>query len=138
MTRLRIGEDSKTIRKVLIPELGQLRVPRSCIIETSNGSEGLEAIEYVSGIRLVLADINMAEMDGFEFLRRIRAVHSAPDHAVFVAHSESSSKNRKRGPGTRSKRLSDQAIPSRAPQRMACRCTAGIQVHCRNTGALPE
>jgi diguanylate cyclase (GGDEF)-like protein len=45
------------------------------VIEAASGKEGLEAIARDSGIRLVIADHQMPEMDGIEFTRRLRADH---------------------------------------------------------------
>jgi two-component system chemotaxis response regulator CheY len=43
-------------------------------LEASNGLEGLEVLaKHHQEIALIILDVNMPEMDGFEFLERIKA-----------------------------------------------------------------
>lgn len=51
------------------------------VVARSNAPEGLEALGQRS-FDLVLSDIHMAEMDGFEFLRIVRSRH--PDIGIIL------------------------------------------------------
>ncbi len=44
------------------------------LLEAANGLEGLEVLARNHGnVALIVLDVNMPEMDGFEFLRRVKA-----------------------------------------------------------------
>ena len=43
------------------------------VIEASNGEEALEALANNRNISLILLDLNMPKMNGFEFLKKLRA-----------------------------------------------------------------
>jgi diguanylate cyclase (GGDEF)-like protein len=42
------------------------------VLEAQNGREGLELLDSHPGIRLIITDYNMPEMDGFELVARVR------------------------------------------------------------------
>lgn len=67
-----IVDDSAAIRKILQRVLAQANVPMSQVFEAGDGRQGLEVLETTS-IGLILSDINMPNMDGLEFLSRVRA-----------------------------------------------------------------
>jgi CheY-like chemotaxis protein len=49
-------------------------------LEAANGLEGLKVLARNQGnVVLIILDVNMPEMDGFEFLRRVKA---DPDHQM--------------------------------------------------------
>jgi two-component system chemotaxis response regulator CheY len=66
-----IVDDSKSMRRVIMKtlQLSGFRVGE--YVEASNGREALEQIEG-KWIDLVLSDIHMPVMDGFEFIRLLR------------------------------------------------------------------
>ena len=56
------------------------------VITAVDGSDGLEKL-YANCCDLVLTDINMSNMDGYEFIRRVRAdgkYNSLPDRKSVV------------------------------------------------------
>lgn len=65
------------------------------VIEAGDGEEGLQAIERLSP-DLVILDLNMPEMDGFEFLRRIRANEATQDLPVIVLTAQGDEESAKR------------------------------------------
>jgi two-component system, chemotaxis family, chemotaxis protein CheY len=75
-----IVDDSAAIRKILQRVLRQTEIPIGTVYEADDGVEALETLRRQS-IGLVLSDINMPNMDGLEFLTKMRAEqvwHSIP------------------------------------------------------------
>ena len=75
-----IVDDSAAIRKILQRVLRQTEIPIGTVYEAGDGVEALETLRRQS-IGLVLSDINMPNMDGLEFLTKMRAEqtwHSIP------------------------------------------------------------
>ena len=67
------------------------------ILEASNGRECLDALEqYGMGISLVLLDINMPVMDGFEVLVQMNRNHWIEDIPVVMISSDDTASNIKR------------------------------------------
>ena len=67
-----IVDDSAAIRKILQRVLRQAKIPLGEVYEASDGAEALETLKKQI-VGLVLSDINMPKMDGFEFLTKVRA-----------------------------------------------------------------
>lgn len=66
-----IADDSDWDRKLMAMALTSLGYK---VLEARNGHEGLQMIQnHFSKIDLILTDILMAEMDGVEFIQRVRA-----------------------------------------------------------------
>jgi two-component system chemotaxis response regulator CheY len=66
-----IVDDSPMTRAMIKRIIGMLDIPIGEVLEAGNGAEGLERLER-SHIDLVLADLNMPVMDGFEMIERMR------------------------------------------------------------------
>jgi two-component system chemotaxis response regulator CheY len=84
-----IVDDSSVMRKIVERALGQAGVPLGKVLEASSGKEGLEVLGR-ERVQLILSDINMPEMDGLEFLRRLRAEKLAEGVPVVMITTESS------------------------------------------------
>lgn len=67
-----IVDDSAAIRKILQRVLRQTDIPVGTVYEAGDGAEALETLRQQK-VGLVLSDINMPNMDGLEFLTRLRA-----------------------------------------------------------------
>jgi two-component system, chemotaxis family, chemotaxis protein CheY len=67
-----IVDDSAAIRKILQRVLRQTELPIGTVYEAGDGVEALETMRR-QAIGLVLSDINMPNMDGLEFLTKLRA-----------------------------------------------------------------
>ena len=67
-----VVDDSAAIRKILQRVLAQAGVPISRVFEAGDGHQGLEVLE-ANSVELILSDINMPNMDGLQFLSRVRA-----------------------------------------------------------------
>jgi two-component system, chemotaxis family, chemotaxis protein CheY len=66
------------------------------VITAMDGSEGLEKL-YTNNCDLILTDINMTHMDGYEFIRRVRADKRYSSLPIVIASTESESKDKMKG-----------------------------------------
>jgi two-component system, chemotaxis family, chemotaxis protein CheY len=70
-----IVDDSSAMRKIITAALGKTYLRGSRTIEASTGKEGLD--KFLDGnFGMILSDWNMPEMDGIEFVSRVRKVDS--------------------------------------------------------------
>ena len=67
-----IVDDSAAIRKILQRVLRQADVPIGTVYEAADGAEALDTLKKQT-VGLILSDINMPNMDGLEFLTKVRA-----------------------------------------------------------------
>jgi two-component system, chemotaxis family, chemotaxis protein CheY len=66
------------------------------VITAVDGSDGLEKL-YSNACDLVLTDINMSNMDGYELIRRIRADEKYKSVPIIIVSTESESKDKTKG-----------------------------------------
>ena len=86
-TQILLVDDSKMNRMLLREILGD----GYRILEAENGRECMEKLRAEAGnIALVLLDINMPGMDGFEVLKAMNANHTIEDTPVIMISSEDS------------------------------------------------
>ena len=86
-SQILLVDDSKMNRMMLREILGD----GYHILEAENGQECLETLQAEAGnIALVLLDINMPGMDGFEVLKAMNANHTIEDIPVIMISSEDS------------------------------------------------
>jgi two-component system chemotaxis response regulator CheY len=88
-----IVDDSEFVRSYhsYILEQAHFRV-----ITAVDGSDGLEKL-YTNSCDLVLTDINMSNMDGYEFIRRVRADGEYRSLPVIIVSTESDGKDKMKG-----------------------------------------
>lgn len=84
---LLIVDDSVAVRKVLQRLLRQAELPVDQIIEAGDGQEALAALTGRK-VHLVLTDINMPNMNGLEFLRRLKSDSNLCGIPVIVISTE--------------------------------------------------
>lgn len=84
-----IVDDSAAIRKILQRVLRQAEVPVGTVYEAGDGVEALESLKKQS-VGLVLSDINMPNMDGLEFLTKLRAEPAWRDLPILMVSTEGS------------------------------------------------
>ena len=86
-SRVLLVDDSKMNRMMLAEILGD----SYHVLEAENGKECMEKLQEEAGnIALVLLDINMPVMDGFEVLKAMNANHTIEDTPVIMISSEDS------------------------------------------------
>jgi two-component system chemotaxis response regulator CheY len=66
------------------------------VITAVDGSDGLEKL-YSNTCDLVLTDINMSNMDGYEFIRRVRADGKYNSLPIIIVSTESEGRDKMKG-----------------------------------------
>jgi len=66
------------------------------VITAVDGSDGLEKL-YTNSCDLVLTDINMSNMDGYEFIRRVRSDGKYSSLPIIIVSTESEAKDKMKG-----------------------------------------
>lgn len=96
-TKILIVEDEAIQRRLLS---AQLEREGYDVVLATNGREGLQAIGDDPDIRLVITDLSMPEMDGFELIKQIRRTESHYTYIiVLTAHDQKDSLIRALGLG---------------------------------------
>jgi chemosensory pili system protein ChpA (sensor histidine kinase/response regulator) len=82
-----VVEDSVNAREAMA---FLLREAGRTVVEAADGEDALAKLDVVERPCLILLDLRMPRMDGFEFLRRLKDHPSAGDFSVLVmsAHSQ--------------------------------------------------
>ena len=91
--KILIVDDSEFVRSYHSHILEQAHFQ---VITAVDGSDGLEKL-YTNPCDLVLTDINMANMDGYEFIRRIRADDKYSSLPIIIVSTESEGKDKTKG-----------------------------------------
>ena len=91
--RILVVDDSEFVRSYHSHILEQAQFQ---VITAVDGSDGLEKL-YTNPCDLVLTDINMANMDGYEFIRRIRANDKYSSLPIIIVSTESEGKEKTKG-----------------------------------------
>ena len=101
-------EQSTTHRTILLveddPDIRDgiadiLRGAGRTVVEAEDGQDALDKLEQVDRPCLVLLDLRMPRVDGFEFLRRLNEHPYAPDFPVLVMSAHASVDAAQRYPG---------------------------------------
>jgi len=66
-----VVDDSSTMRRIIKNTLN--RIGRKDVIEGADGLEGWEQLQKNDDIDIIITDWNMPNMNGLEFVRKIRA-----------------------------------------------------------------
>ena len=80
-------DDSRSVRAIIGK---MLREDGTEVFEAANGREGLDQLERIPGVELVLVDWNMPVMDGLEFIQAVRAqrIHDAVRIVMVTTEAE--------------------------------------------------
>ncbi len=86
MSRALIVDDSRAIRRILGQQMRGLGFEVS---EAANGKEALETMKALGGpVQLILVDWNMPEMNGLEFVEKLRSDHRYDAAFVIMVTTE--------------------------------------------------
>lgn len=88
-----IVDDSEFVRNY---HSAILRDAEFQVITAGDGIEGLERL-FTNRCDLVLTDINMQRMDGYEFTRRVRAEKQYQQLPIVIVSTEGKANDRKKG-----------------------------------------
>jgi len=83
--KILLVEDNESIRKVV---RATLELDSYEVIEAADGMKGLRMLERNPDCALVITDLAMPVMDGYEFLARVRGDMGLQDLPVFVLTAE--------------------------------------------------
>jgi two-component system, chemotaxis family, chemotaxis protein CheY len=86
---LLIVDDSAAIRKILERVLRQAGIPIGNVHQSGDGLEAIETLKKQS-VGLILADINMPNMDGLELLGKVKGAPEWEKIPVIMVTTESS------------------------------------------------
>jgi two-component system, chemotaxis family, chemotaxis protein CheY len=88
-----IVDDSQFVRSYHSHILEQAQFQ---VITAVDGGDGLEKL-FTNSCDLVLTDINMSNMDGYEFIRRVRADRNYSSLPIIIVSTESEAKDKNKG-----------------------------------------
>ena len=88
--RALIIDDSKAMRSILARMLRGLGFE---IVEAANGCEAMEHLQAVGKFDIALVDWNMPEMNGFAFVRAVRANHLYDGVLLMMVTTETEMEN---------------------------------------------
>lgn len=83
-----VVDDDAGIRLTIKKFLEYSKVAHFEVVQAADGSEALAAAETVGHFDLILLDIEMPDMDGFEVCRTIREVDSSVPVVFVTAHAD--------------------------------------------------
>ncbi|MFB2773369.1 response regulator [Pelatocladus sp. BLCC-F211] len=89
--RILIVDDSLTTRQSVAIALQKSGY---CVFQAQDGHKGIEQFQHLSDIQLVICDIEMPRMNGFEFLRSRQQIPGLADISVLILSSQSSEEHR--------------------------------------------
>ncbi|HYU33276.1 MAG TPA: response regulator [Thermoanaerobaculia bacterium] len=85
-------DDSSLIHKVF-----RLLLPQTVLVDAFDGGEALERIAEHPDVDLILLDINMPTMNGFELLERLKADAALASIPVIIVSTEGKDEDTLRG-----------------------------------------
>jgi len=87
MKTILIVDDSRIMRNIVKNTVTELKVPCQ-FLEAENGQKAIQLLES-NPISLILLDWNMPEMDGMQFLKKVRAMPNYQELPIIMVTSES-------------------------------------------------
>ena len=81
-----VVDDSRAMRSIIGKYLRELGFE---VFEAASGMQALMDIRKIDGLSLVLVDWNMPEMDGCEFLKKVRTEEQFHDVPIMMVTTES-------------------------------------------------
>ena len=92
--RILVVDDSASVRRTVRDTLEQAGF---VVVEAENGERALRVLGEREPIDLLLVDVNMPVMDGYEVVRRTRAMSRYASMPIFIMTTEAGTKAVKEG-----------------------------------------
>ena len=83
--RALVVDDSKAMRRIIQQTLKELGFD---VVQAANGQEGLSTLAVDSAFDLAMVDWNMPELNGFEFLQKVRENPAYNDIKILMCTTE--------------------------------------------------
>ena len=91
--KILVEDDSEFVRNYHSHILAQAHFD---VVTAVDGNDGLEKL-YTNPCDVILTDINMGHMDGYEFIRRVRAEPQYEDLPIIIISTEGADRDKMRG-----------------------------------------
>jgi two-component system chemotaxis response regulator CheY len=91
--KILVVDDSEFVRNYHSHILGEANFD---VLTAVDGNDGLEKL-FMHTCDLILTDINMGQMDGYEFIRRVRAEQQYEDLPIIIISTESGGNDKMKG-----------------------------------------
>lgn len=89
--KILVVDDSSTMRRIIINTLKQ--IGQEDVVQAADGVEGLAALQANADVELVLSDWNMPNMNGLDFLKKVREGKSQQELPVIMITTEAEKSN---------------------------------------------
>ena len=89
-----IADDSSTVRKFVAFSLAARSLE---VVTAVDGMDALEKISQTPKVDLIIVDLNMPNMDGFEFIQNIRGSELHRNVPIIILSSERGEESKQRG-----------------------------------------
>lgn len=89
---LLVVDDSSSLRQTIAMSLGKVS---NEVYQAENGIKALEQLQKLDKVNLVVCDLEMPMMNGFQFLKALRQTKNNKDTPVIILTSRDSEKHRK-------------------------------------------
>ena len=89
-----IADDSSTVRKFVAFSLSTESLE---VVTAVDGMDALEKISQIPKVDLIIVDLNMPNMDGFEFIQNVRGSDTHGKVPIIILSSERGEEAKQRG-----------------------------------------
>ncbi len=89
-----IADDSSTVRKFVTFSLASQSLE---VVTAVDGMDALEKISQTPQVDLIIVDLNMPNMDGFEFIQNVRGSELHRNVPIIILSSERGEESKRRG-----------------------------------------
>lgn len=91
-----VVDDSKTVRNLIA---FIIKKEGFHVTTAEDGLDALEKLYSISGINLIISDVNMPRMDGFTFIKNLREQEVFRDTPIIILSTEGQEKDIQEGLG---------------------------------------
>ena len=91
MKTILVVDDSRIMRNIVKNTFTELKIP-CMFLEAENGNKAYQQLE-TNKVDMILLDWNMPEMDGMEFLKKVRGMPDYKDLPIIMVTSEAAKYN---------------------------------------------